>query len=513
VADATGSTESDESVTGETEPGGRKECDVLIIGGGPGGYVCGIRAGQLGLKVIVVDGQPLGGTCLNVGCIPSKAVIHAAEEYEMVKAMASTSLMGISVDNPSVDLAATRAWKDSIVARLNRGVGALLNRLGAEVLVGWATLIDGKTARVHLTARGGDEAGSAEAGGGPADTITVSAEHVVIATGSVPVELPNLPFGGDVLSSTEALDLDQVPQRLAVVGGGYIGMELGLAMAKFGSRITVVEALDRVLAGYDKRLTTPVTRTLSSLGGTVLTRTKALAMTSDGLLVEGPDGQQPVPADKVLVTVGRRPQTEGWGLENLGLTMDGPFLAVDERCRTSMRQVWAVGDITGEPMLAHRAMKQGEVVAEAIAGMPAVFDSVAIPAIVFTDPEIVAVGLGPDEAARHVQALGTKVVEGRFSLAANGRTMTIEPTEPPGHKPGSAVNAGFVRVVARADNHLVLGIQAVGTGVAELSAAFGLAIESGARLEDIAGTIHAHPTIGEGLAEAAMAALGHAIHG
>ncbi len=498
--------------TGEPETGGRRECDVLIIGGGPGGYVCGIRAGQLGLKVIVVDGQPLGGTCLNVGCIPSKAVIHAAEEYDMVKAMAATSLMGISVDNPSVDLAVTRVWKDSIVTRLNRGVGALLDRVGAEVLVGWATLVDGKTAEVRLTGRVGGEAGSADASGG-SDTVTVSAEHVVVATGSVPVELPNLPFGRDVLSSTEALDLEKVPERLAVVGGGYIGMELGLAMAKFGSQVTVVEALDRVLAGYDKRLTTPVTRALSSLGGTVLTRTKALAMTSDGLLVEGPDGQQTVPADKVLVTVGRRPQTEGWGLENLGLTMEGPFLAVDDRCRTSMRQVWAVGDVTGEPMLAHRAMKQGEVVAEAIAGMSSVFDAVAIPAIVFTDPAIVTVGLGPDEAKQRAEALGTQVVEGRFSLAANGRTMTIEPTEPPDHKPGSAVNAGFVRVLSRADNHLVLGIQAVGSGVAELSAAFGLAIETGARLEDIAGTIHAHPTIGEGLAEASMAALGHAIHG
>ncbi len=509
MADPIGTAGSGENVTGEAEPGERKECDVLIIGGGPGGYVCGIRAGQLGLRVIVVDGQPLGGTCLNVGCIPSKAVIHAAEEYEMVKAMASTPLMGISVDNPSVDLAATRAWKDSIVARLNHGVSALLNRVGAEVLVGWATLIDGKTARVHLIDPGG---GEAESGGG-SDTVTVSAEHVVIATGSVPVELPNLPFGGDVLSSTEALDLDEVPERLAVVGGGYIGMELGLAMAKFGSQVTVVEALDRVLATYDKRLTTPVTRTLPSLGGTVLTKTKALAMTSDGLLVEGPDGQQTVPADKVLVTVGRRPQTAGWGLENVALTMDGPFLAVDDRCRTSMRDVWAVGDVTGEPMLAHRAMKQGEVVAEAIAGMPSAFDAVAIPAIVFTDPEIVTVGLAPDEAARQAEALGTRVVEGRFSLAANGRTMTIEPTEPPDHKPGSAVDAGFVRVVARADNHLVLGIQAVGSDVAELSASFGLAIETGARLEDIAGTIHAHPTIGEGLAEASMAALGHAIHG
>lgn len=477
-----------------------KQCDVLIIGGGPGGYVCGIRAGQLGLKVMVVDGRPLGGTCLNVGCIPSKAVIHAAEQYQTVKAMAATSLMGISVEHPTVDLAATRAWKDSIVTRLNHGVGALLNRVGAEVVVGWATLIDGKTAEIRLV----DES---------AHTVTVAAEHVVIATGSAPVELSNLPFGDRVLSSTETLDLETVPERLAVVGGGYIGMELGLALAKFGSQVTVVEALDRVLAGYDKRLTTPVTRSLSALGGTVLTRTKALAMTSDGLLVEGPDGQQTVPADKVLVTVGRRPQTSGWGLENLGLTMDGPFIAVDERGQTSMRNVWSVGDVTGEPMLAHRAMKQGEVVAEAIAGMTSVFDALAIPAIVFTDPEIVTVGMGPDEAARHADALGTRVVEGRFSLAANGRTMTIEPTEPPDHKPGSSVDAGFVRAVARADNHLVLGLQAVGSGVAELSAAFGLALEMGARLEDIAGTIHAHPTIGEGLAEASMAALGHAIHG
>ncbi len=486
-----------------TEPGAEPETtQVLIIGGGPGGYVAGIRAGQLGLSATVVDAQPLGGTCLNVGCIPSKAVIHVADEYAAARAKAHKPEMGISVAGVSVDLAATMAWKNDIVGKLNQGVAGLLERAGARVIAGRAELIDGKTARVTTN---------------DGEVLTIAAEHVVIATGSAPIELRHLPFGetafGAVISSTEALALDEVPERLVVVGGGYIGLELGEAFAKLGSAVTVVEAEQQILPLYDRRLTLPLGRRLKSLGVEILTGARAIGLDPGGLMIEvgGADygnERRTLPADRVLVTVGRRPVTDGWGLENLGLTMNDRFVAIDERCHTSMKNVWAIGDVTGEPMLAHRAMKQGEVVAEAIAGEPTVFDARAIPAIVFTDPEIVSVGLGPDEAAAELGAAGVEVAEGRFSLAANGRSMTLRPDQN-----GSPADAGFVRVLARADNHLVVGIQAVGEGVAELAAAFGLAIEMGARLEDIADTIHAHPTVGEGLAEASAAALGHAIHG
>ncbi len=459
-------------------------CKLLVIGAGPGGYVCAIRAGQLGIDTVIVEAGKPGGTCLNVGCIPSKAMIHAAEEFEKVAHMAGgKSPLGISVAAPTLDLARTVAWKDGIVSRLNSGVAGLLKKARVKTVQGWATFRDGKTVEVET-----------ETG-----TQVIRAETVVIATGSAPVELPFLPFGGAVISSTEALALSEVPGKLAVVGGGYIGLELGMAFARMGARVTVVEALPRILAQYDAELTRPVLKRLGELGVKVLTGAKANGLSGKGdtLLVETAEGEEArIAADRILVTVGRKPLTEGWGLEQIDLDRSGRFIRIDDQCRTSMRGVFAIGDVTGEPMLAHRAMAQGEMVAEIVAGHKRSWDKRCIPAICFTDPELVTAGLSPDEA----KAQGIEIKVGQFPFAANGRAMT---------KMGED---GFVRVVARADNHLVLGIQAVGQGVSELSAAFGLAIETGARLEDIAGTIHAHPTQGEGFQEAALKALGHALH-
>ena len=457
-------------------------CKLLVIGAGPGGYVCAIRAGQLGVDTVIVEAGKPGGTCLNVGCIPSKALIHAAEEFEKVSDMVGgNSPLGISVSAPALDLARTVAWKDGIVSRLNSGVAGLLKKAGVKTVQGWAIFRDGKTVAVET------ETGSQ----------VIRAEAIVIATGSAPVELPFLPFGGAVISSTEALALSEVPKKLAVVGGGYIGLELGIAFAKMGAKVTVVEALPRVLAQYDAELTRPVVKRLTALGVEVMLGAKAKGTKGDALLVETSDGKSAkVAADKILVTVGRKPVTEGWGLEQIDLDRAGKFIRIDDQCRTSMRGVFAIGDLTGEPMLAHRAMAQGEMVAEIIAGHKRSWDKRSIPAVCFTDPELVTAGLSPDEA----KALGGEIKIGLFPFAANGRAMT---------KLGED---GFVRVVARADNHLVLGIQAVGQGVSELAASFGLALEMGARLEDIAGTIHAHPTQGEGFQEAALKALGHALH-
>jgi dihydrolipoamide dehydrogenase len=458
-------------------------CKLLIIGGGPGGYVCGIRAGQLGIDTVLVERKRLGGTCLNVGCIPSKALIHAADEFHRLTAFATKGALGITAQNPAIDFVKTLEWKDGIVNRLNSGVAGLLKRSRVRMFQGQARFMDGKTVLVDTdTGRQ-----------------TIHAENIVIATGSVPVEIEALPFGGNIISSTEALSLGAIPEKLAVVGGGYIGLEIGTAYAKLGSKVTVVEATDRILPQYDAELTRPVMARLKTLGVEVLTGTSAKGLTGDGKALEvlaADGGTKRIEADKVLVTVGRKPQTDGWGLSEIRLDMDGRFIRIDDRCRTSMRGVYAIGDVTGEPMLAHRAMAQGEMVAEIIAGGKQAWDKRCIPAVCFTDPEIVTVGLLPDEARK----AGHNTQIGIFPFQANGRAMTVERED------------GFIRVVARADNHVILGIQAVGVGISELSSAFAQAVEMGARLEDIAGTIHAHPTLGEGFAEASMKALGHALH-
>jgi len=446
-------------------------CKLLIIGAGPGGYVCAIRAGQLGIDTIVVDEAAPGGTCLNVGCIPSKALIHAAEEFHRIAA-ANDGPLGISAGAPTIDLSKTVEWKDGIVNRLTGGVAGLMKRAGARHIQGRARFLDGKT--VFVT---------------QGDTETeIRAEYIVIASGSAPVELPTLPFGGDVLSSTEALTLTDVPDALAVVGGGYIGLELGTAYAKLGSKVTVIEAADHILPTYDKALTTPVAKRLEALGVTVMTGAKAQGYEGGQLLTD----QGMVAANKVLVTVGRRPRTQGIGVEELALTLDVPFIRIDQPCQTSMRGFSAFRDGPVDTMRAHRAMAQGEMVAEHVAGHAVEWDKRAIPAVCFTDPEIVTCGALPGEVE------GTKASE--FPFMANGRAMTCERED------------GFIRVVYRESDHAVVGLQAVGAGVSELSAAFSIAIEMGACLEDIGATIHAHPTQSEGLQEACLRALGHALH-
>jgi dihydrolipoamide dehydrogenase len=459
---------------------------LLVIGGGPGGYVAAIRAGQLGIPTTLVEVDTLGGTCLNVGCIPSKALIHAATAFEEATHWAGDSKIGIHVDSPSIDLAKTMRWKDGIVGRLTGGVGALLKKNGVQVVKGRARIVDGKT--VDIVEPGAPSAG-----------VRVACEHLLLATGSDVVELPMLKFGGRVISSTEALALTQVPKTLVVVGAGYIGLELGIAYRKLGSQVTVVEAQDRILPAYDEELTRPVLAALDRLGMQLRLghAVRGIDDAGDALHVTSGSGESiHLPADRILVAAGRRPRTAGWGLESLRLDMAGRAVKIDDRCRTSMRNVWAIGDLVGEPMLAHRAMAQGELVAEIIAGRNRRFAPAAIPAVCFTDPEIVVVGL--DAAA--AEAAGHDAITAAFPFAANGRAMTLESTD------------GFVRVTARRDNHRILGWQAVGKGVSELAAAFSQSLEMGAQLEDVAHTIHAHPTLGEAVQEAALRALGQALH-
>lgn len=446
-------------------------CKLLVIGAGPGGYVCAIRAGQLGIDTIIVDEAAPGGTCLNVGCIPSKALIHAADEFYRITSM-NKGPLGITTSTPEIDLSKTVAWKDGIVSRLNAGVSGLMKKAGVRFVEGRARFLDGKN--VLVSGKDGET--------------QVRAEYVVIASGSSPVELPFLPFAEDILSSTDALALSEVPKTLGVIGGGYIGLELGIAFAKLGAKVTIIEADENVLPSYDVRLTAPVAKSLDALGVSVMTGARATGFENGVLSTD----QGEVAAEKVLVTVGRRPRTHGIGVEELALTLDGPFIRIDKTCQTSMRGIYAIGDVTGDPMLAHRAMAQGEMVAEHIAGHAVEWDKRSIPAVCFTDPEVITCGAFPGEIE------GTSASE--FPFAANGRAMTKERED------------GFIRVVWRESDHAVLGLHAVGAHVSELSASFSLAIEMGACLEDIGATIHAHPTQSEGLQEACLRALGHALH-
>lgn len=466
-------------------------CKVLVVGAGPGGYVAAIRAGQLGLDTIIVEAERTGGTCLIRGCIPSKALIHAASRYEDLCAHTDNqgaAKLGISLTaKPELNMAQTVAWKDSIVDKLNGGVEGLLKKAGVKIVKGWANFSDAKTCTLE-TAEG---------------PMTIKAEHVILANGSSATELPSLPFSDNVISSTEALQLTDVPQHLVIIGAGYIGLELGIAYRKLGAQVTFIEGQDQILSLYDKEITRPVERWLKNNGIEVVYKARAQSVTDiDGkpvLTYSDKNAEtQTISADKVLVTVGRRPNTQGWGLENMCVDMNGPFIKVDQQNRTAMKNVWAIGDLVGEPMLAHKASAQGEMVAEIIAGQRREFDPVAIPAVCFTDPEIVGVGLTPDEA----KAQGYETTVGKFPFAAIGKSLTMEAGD----------NGGFVRVTARKDNHLILGIHAVGAHVAELSGEFALALEMGARLEDLARTIHAHPSQSEAAMEAAMAGFGHAIH-
>ena len=471
-----------------------KKCQVLVIGAGPGGYVAAIRAGQLGLKTIIVEGEKAGGTCLIRGCIPSKALIHAAHKFhDLAKHAAKDGHMGISIPGPAeLNMADLIGWKENIVNRLNKGVEHLLKNAGAELITGWAEFQDAKTVKI----------------GEGKDAIIVQADHVILANGSVPIELPFMPYDEHVISSREALSLENLPDHVAIVGGGYIGLELGITFRMLGSEVTVVEAMDSVLPIFDKELRRPLEIAIKKqkikthLGvfakGTEATKDGRVQLNFIDKNEKDDKKMQHVVVDKVLVTVGRKPNSASLAPTGVALDERG-FVKVNDRCETNMKGVYAIGDVcnSGE-MLAHVASFQGEMVAEIIAGKKRAYDPVAVPAIVFTEPEIVSVGLSPEEA----KAAGHPVITGKFPLGANGRALTQEAEK----------SAGFIRVCAREDDHRILGIQGVGTHISELVGEWTLALEMGALLEDIAGTIHAHPTMTEMTHEAVLATLGHAIH-
>lgn len=461
-----------------------KSADVVVIGAGPGGYVAAIRAAQLGKSVICIEREYVGGVCLNVGCIPSKAMINAGKVLHKVDTYAE---MGIDMDGVSVDINRLVDWKQKVVDRLTGGVSFLFKHHNVEHVVGEATFQSATTLSVDT----------------PDGEITVEGKDIIIATGSRPIELGAFPVDGEtVLGSTECLAIDEIPKRVLVIGGGYIGLELGTFLRHLGVEVIVVEATDGLLPGQDRELVKVVARNLKKKKVQVLTDSFAQGFEKldDGGVRVTVDSKKKgtitFDVDWVLSTVGRRPNSEDLGLEAIGVEIENGFVKIDEQCRTSVPNVYAIGDVAGQPMLAHKASREGVVAAGAIAGQPTACDWRAVPAVIFTDPEIASVGLTEEQAT----AAGYEIKVGKFQFRANGRALSL--SEPD----------GFAKIVTDASNDVVLGVHIVGAEATELIAEGGLAIEMGARAEDIASTIHAHPTLPEVLAEAAEAVHGLQIH-
>jgi dihydrolipoamide dehydrogenase len=461
--------------------------DAVVIGSGPGGYVAGIRLGQLFAgkkKALVIEREKAGGVCLNVGCIPSKAVITAAKTYERMR---TAETMGITAQNVKADMAKLRDWKDGIVTKLTGGVKLLLKTNGTELRAGEARFVDAHTLEVT---------------GGP-EPVRIEFGDCIIATGSRPIEIPGFKFDEQrILSSTGGLALGEVPAELVVIGGGYIGLELGTALAKLGSKVTVVEATGSLLPGTDPELTQVVARRLKKHGVEVHLEAKAKGFVEKQgrltVMVEAAGGKElQLPADKVLVTVGRRPNSENLGLDKAGVKTDARgFITVDHQQRTSAANIYAIGDVVGGFMLAHKASREADVAAEVIAGKNAAMDVRAIPAVIFTDPEIASVGQTESQAEK----AGHKVKVGKFPYAALGRAMTMMETD------------GFVKVVADADSGEVLGVHLVGPDASDQISEAALAVEMGALADDLALTIHPHPTLPEAIMEAAMGVFGQPVH-
>lgn len=460
--------------------------DLAVIGGGPGGYVAAIRAAQLDLDVTLIEDGDLGGVCLNYGCIPSKALISATGvAYDA----ATAEEMGIHA-NPEVDVAEMIDWKDGVVDRLTGGVEKLCKGNGVDIMQGRAEFTGDHSLRV---VHGGEGQGSE----------TIEFEQAIIATGSRPIEVPGFEFDGEyVLDSRAVLDMQSIPDEIVVVGAGYIGMELSTVLAKLGTDVTVVEMLEEALPGFPTDVTRPVRKQAEAYGVDFEFGQAASEWTTrnDGVAVtaETEDGgSHTYEGDAVVVAVGREPVTDTLNLDAIDIEPnDDGVIETDHQCRTDADDIFAIGDVAGEPMLAHAASHEGEVAAAVAAGEPAALDHQAVPAAVFTDPEIGVVGLTETEAAEE----GFDPAVGTFNFEASGRAMTTGETD------------GFVRIIADEESGFILGGQVVGPEASELIAEIGLAIELGATLEDIAETIHTHPTLSEATMEATKHALGRAIH-
>ena len=463
-----------------------KTYDAIVIGGGPGGYICAIRLAQLKQKVVCIEKDEVGGVCLNWGCVPSKALIATSHSYEKLKSGAS---MGLMADNVRVDVHKMQDWKAGIVKKLTGGIRGLLRGNGAELLYGEARVTSASSVEVRT------KEGTVE---------TLSAKAIVVATGSTTIEIPGFAFDGKrILGAKDVVSLREIPKRLLVIGGGVIGLELGSVYQRLGSELVVVEMTPGLMPGVDPECTAVVEKKLVKHGARIFKGTKATGYKAndDGsVLVSlevsegGATRHESVECDVVLVAVGMRPNGAGLGLEELGVKVERGFVPTDAQGRTNVPSVYAVGDVSGPPMLAHKASKEGEVVAEVIAGHKAAKDWVAIPGAIFTDPEVATAGLTEAQAKER----GVEVRVGKFPFAALGRALAVGETD------------GFFKVVADQKTHEVLGIHIVGPSATDLISEGMLALEMHAVLEDIGLTMHPHPTLGEGLMQASLHGLGQA---
>jgi dihydrolipoamide dehydrogenase len=457
---------------------GDQHAEVLVLGAGPGGYTAAFRAADLGKKVILVERWPqLGGVCLNVGCIPSKALLHAAKVIEETQEMGHA---GLSFGAPSIDLDGLRGWKDSVVKRLTGGLAGLAKQRKVTVVSGTGRF----TAPNQVLVNGGDTSPT-----------SISFEQAIIAAGSEPVTLPFVPHGDPrVIDSTGALELDGVPQRLLVIGGGIIGLEMATVYHALGAKVTVVELMDQIIPGVDKDIVTPLMKRIEKRYAAIYLKTKVTKVEAgaDGLTAhfEGPKAPASEVFDRILVAVGRRPNGAAIGAAEAGIVVDPRgYIPVDKQMRTNMPNIFAIGDIVGQPMLAHKAVHEGKVAAEAAAGQNSHFDAKVIPSVAYTDPEVAWVGLTENEC----KAKGIKYGKGAFPWAASGRSLSLGRDE------------GLTKVLFDDATHRIIGCGIVGPNAGDLIAEAALAIEMGADAEDIGLTIHPHPTLSETIGMAAEA--------
>lgn len=454
--------------------------DCAVIGAGPGGYPAAIRCAQLGLKTVLIEREWLGGVCMNAGCIPSKALIHAGKTFIHAR---DGGAMGIA-GNISLDVAKMQEWKRSIVKRLTDGVAYLCHKNGVEVIEGDARFVS--PTKLAIRSLGPER--------------HIDAKNVIVATGSSPIQIPGFEFDGTrVITPTEALDLDPLPKSMAIIGGGVSGMELGMLYARLGVKVSVIEIMEEILPGFDPDLARAISRAARKAGMDIHTSTKARSVRGENVIAVRSDGSEvAVPGEKIFVVVGRIPNTMGLGLDAAGVKVEERgFVPVDEHCRTNVSHVYAIGDITGLPMLAHKATREGLIAAETIAGHASCARTECpIPGVVFTEPELVAVGMTEPEARQK----GIAYVSGRFPFSALGRSLAAGSSE------------GFVKVLAEVESHRVIGLHIAGAGVSDLAGECTLAILKKCTLEEVASTIHAHPTYGEAIVEACEVALGRAIH-